>query len=92
MREDLPGPGQYEPFPESTVNLKAGPRIGREARGERPEKSVQPGPGEYNSHISPSFFESAIGFPTAKRDAGPKSETPGPGHYHREPEAGEGIS
>ena len=86
-----PGPGNYEPYPESTVNLKSGPRIGRELREKKPS-DLAPGPGEYNSHIFPSYFDPKISFPHEKKEQNIKSDTPGPGRYYKPEDHGDGIT
>lgn len=84
--EDHPGPGHYQPFADSTVNLKSGVKFGKEKRDDQGKESVfVPGPGDYNSHVSPNFFKSQITFPGEKsRPPPPKPDNLGPGRYYKE--------
>ena len=84
--DDQPGPGHYEPFSDSTVNLKSGVKFGKELKGDGDkEPYFVPGPGDYNSHVSPNFYKSQISFPGEKaRPPLPQPDNLGPGRYYKE--------
>jgi len=89
---EVPGPGEYQPYAQSTVNLSHGPRIGNEPRV-KPMGPIQPGPGDYDSHLKPEFFDAKTSFPKmAQRYESKKDDVPGPGKYYKPESTSQGIS
>ena len=92
--QDVPGPGAYQPFQQSTIVKDNGGIFGKDPRDVRPPEShFNPGPGDYNSHIDPQFFESHMAFGREKQRADwDKRDTPGPGKYYKPETASNGIT
>mmetsp|Transcript_655 Transcript_655/g.760 ORF Transcript_655/g.760 Transcript_655/m.760 type:complete len:113 (+) Transcript_655:1024-1362(+) len=79
-KDDVPGPGNYNPDIKSSKNKSPDCKIGSSSRGNK-QKDMVPGPGSYK-YYNPNLDKGPhYGIGTEARGKDLKSDTPGPATY-----------
>lgn len=79
LKNDVPGPGTYNPRVDYSKENLGGVRIGTSPRGSKYLGDGVPGPGNYN--VGGRIGGPAYGMGSGSRSNAKIEQTPGPGHY-----------